>query len=174
MSILLEPISIVVRVPALEAAFPGGVEGFAWEFCNGSFRRDADLAAVSYFSPFDADSIISQLVAEGLEYGDRAAEDIAVFDAGGALWLPCLWLEIDENPDGLAVGRLAGGADAGVSVPDYFDPANPAGSMASLHRICRRDLDARISPLRRERDLQLMLDRDTGRVLRGALPLARQ
>ena len=174
MSILLDPISVVIRVPALETCFPGGVEGFAWEFCNGSFRRDADLAAVSYVSAADADSVVAQLVAEGLEFGDRAAEDIVVFDAGGTLWLPCLWLEVSENEDGLAVGRLAGSADDGVSVPDYFDAGNPLASLASLHRVCRRDLEARLHFLRRDGDLELHLDSETGRVLRSGRGLPRQ
>ncbi len=174
MSILLDPISVVVKAAALETCFPGGVEGFAWEFFNGSFRRDGNLAAVSYFSTADADSVVSQLVAEGLEFGERAAEDIAVFDAGGAFWLPCLWLEVSENEDGLAVGHLAGAEDTGISVPDYFDAGNPADSLASLYRVCRRDLDERLSFLRRDGDLEFRLDRETGRILRGGRGLARQ
>lgn len=173
-SILLDPISVVARMQALEVRFPGGVDGFAREFSNGSFRRDAEITAVSYLATADAQSVVSQLVAEGLNFGERVAEDIAVFDAAGTLWLPCLWLEIIENPDGLPIGRLVGSTDTDISVPDYFDAGNPGVSIASLHRVGRRELDARLSFSGLDGNVQLLLDRETGRVLRGGRPLARQ
>lgn len=173
MSILLDGVCVIVRADALEARYPGGCAGFARDAGIDSYRRDDHLVAVSFYERRDATCVVAQLIHAGFELGGQFACDIAVFDSGGELWQPCLWLEISENDDGLAIGSLAGVDAESIGVPPYFDEERVEDSLGSLYRLTDRQLRRRLAVQGREEGCLLLLDRKTGQTRRAGMPILR-
>jgi hypothetical protein len=173
MSILLDGVCVVVPIVILEEKYSEGWRGFAADFSNGSFRRDEKVAAVSYFDRQDAACVVTQLTDVGLQFGERCAEDICVFDAGGKFWLPCLWLDVAENPDGLVIADYVGQEPDSIAVPSYFDPDDLGSSLGVLYRLTHRQLKRRLEAQRADGDGLVFRDRKNGNIVRAGLPILR-
>ena len=114
MSILVQAWTLAVRVDALEARFPGGVDGFKAAIPNiDTFYRDDHLASPGCFlAPNDLLSLMSQLE-EGSElkgYENGTWQDMAALHQidGISEETRCDWLSFAHHPNGYSYCRLAG------------------------------------------------------------------
>jgi hypothetical protein len=99
MAVLVEGISVIFRVDAIEEKYPGGWEGFARDCPNNSLCADGDLARVGFMSPKDTNRFVSLLSSRGLTYLDNGkAEDLVVADQQRGFAASCDWAELGEVP----------------------------------------------------------------------------
>jgi hypothetical protein len=94
MAILIEAISVVVRMETLHERFPSGWEGFRTLVPNSTLCSDNELGRVGFMVPADVEAFVKKLEAEGLAYvvnGD--AQDLVVIDQLRGPMAKCGWIE---------------------------------------------------------------------------------
>jgi len=120
--VIVEGLSVIVKVADLELRYPGGFVGFGQDVPNKTLCTDGELARVGFMSPADLEGFVRHLQRRGMHFrrNGRVA-DVAVVDQLRGLTVPCDWLEIHKvTHDGgtVAAGALKGGAATGVAAPD--------------------------------------------------------
>jgi hypothetical protein len=108
MPVLIEGISVILRVDAIEEKYPDGWEGFARDCPNDSLCADGEVARVGFMSPQDTKRFVSSLVPHGLIYlEDGEAKDLVVVDQQRGFAASCEWAEIGKMPaPGYEMGQV--------------------------------------------------------------------
>ena len=102
MAVLVEAISVAVRLDAIDARFVGGWAAFLASVPNRTLCADADLARVGFMAPEDVLAYVTELEAGGLVYLCKGeAQDLAVLDqlhgpTVNAPWLDFGTIYVDE------------------------------------------------------------------------------
>lgn len=187
MAILIEGITVIVRRPAIEERYEGGVEAFAAAAPSPLFCLDDDLVAVAFTDADDAEAYCNDLAAAGVDFGDegRSAE-VAITDQFHGLLTETAWLEMarvdfDEQDHEITVAWFHEGAQHTGDLPgpgDELEVAVPEGwsyetSLSALARfVPDEEIAARLEFVRHEADgVDVYRDRATGEELhlrRGA------
>lgn len=165
MAVLVEGISVIVRVAAIFSKFEGGLDGFKQGVPNKTLCIDNELARVGFMSPMDVESYVQKLEAKGLRFlVDGNAADLAVVDQQRGLTSPCSWVEIgkvDLNPgQPVSAARLLGSQERRLWTPDgwMWDE-----SLSSRHVfVPNEDVDASLKYLGTTDNVDMYLDPQTG------------
>jgi len=126
--VLIEALSVVIRVDRLQARFPGGWLGFQLQAMHPSFCADGEVVRLGFMHPDDVRNLVSDLEAAGLTYvvedaAGRRAEDLVVVDQHAGPMVDANWLEfrrVDFAPDGsqpVATARLKDGVETKTVFP---------------------------------------------------------
>ena len=125
MAVLVEAISVVVRLQAVHDRFPGGWAGFREWVQNQTLCTDNELIRVGFMTPTDVQRFIRGLEDDGLAHlRDGNAEDIVVMDQNLGPTSPCLWAEfgqIDYQGDPrkrVSTARLVGSTNMQLWTPE--------------------------------------------------------
>ena len=95
MAVLIEAVSVIIRVDVLLKKFPGGWDAFQHFIPNKTLCADTEIARVGFMSPQDVESFIKNLQNIGLEFlRSGEAIEIAVADQILGLTSKCSWLEL--------------------------------------------------------------------------------
>jgi hypothetical protein len=107
-AVLVEAISVIVRIDSVLKLVPDGWDGYERLVSNSTLCADEEIARVGFMSPVDVESYIKKLCGLGLEFlRDGAAIDIAVADQIHGLNSACSWLQFGRVPTGDAGARVA-------------------------------------------------------------------
>lgn len=124
MAVLVEAISVVVRVAAIHDRFPGGWTAFRDGAPNATLCCDNELARVGFMTPVDVEAFVRSLETIGiLHLRDGASVDIVVMDQQRGPTATCAWAEFGQvNLDGdprkrVAAARLVGSVENRLSTP---------------------------------------------------------
>jgi hypothetical protein len=124
MAVLVEGISVIIKVDRILAAFPTWSAFVEW-VPNKTMCCDKELARIGFMSPVDVHACIADLEAKGLRYqADGKAVDMAVVDQTRGLCCRCDWIEVGKiplnNDDTKPVGaaRLVGSKQPVFMRPD--------------------------------------------------------
>ena len=94
MAVLVEAISVIIRVDAIEARHAGGFDAFEAAIPNETACSDGELVRVGFMAPADVEAYVGALTAKGLRYvADGVAHDIVVVDQQRGPLVRCEWLE---------------------------------------------------------------------------------
>lgn len=94
MAVLLEAISVIIRIDAIHKLYPGGWEKFRDAAPNQTLCADSKLARIGFMSPVDAESFVKELEKYGLVYIDNGScKDIVVADQQSGVAMPCDWVQ---------------------------------------------------------------------------------
>lgn len=94
MAVLVEGISVIVRVQAIHDRFPGGWASFVLKVPNSSLCSDNELARVGFMTPEDCKGFVEYLESVGLVFKQGGqAQDIAVADQLAGFTVPCEWAD---------------------------------------------------------------------------------
>jgi hypothetical protein len=122
MAVLVEAISVIVKVSSLEEHYPGGWAGFRDASPNQTLCCDNEIARVGFMVPDDVRSFVDGLERCGLTYVDNdQAVDICVVDQQRGPMKRSEWLEFGkiELKGGLiSACKLAGSGSNQVFTPD--------------------------------------------------------
>jgi hypothetical protein len=136
MAVLVEAISVVVRMDAIRRSFAGGWNCFRSSVPNSTMCSDGQLIRVGFMAPADAEKYVRSLSQAGLVFlKNGECLDIAVVDQQIGSTMPCNWLEFarvryGENGGKISVcwlfeGRRMG---PGIHMPGAaLDLATPLG-----------------------------------------------
>lgn len=108
MAVLVEAISVVVRLDRIARFYPGGWRSFREDISNATFCADDELARVGFLNPKDVERFVDVLSGRGLAYLDNGkCLDLAVVDQQRGPMMPCEWLEFGRLPFGDEGGRVS-------------------------------------------------------------------
>jgi hypothetical protein len=123
MSVLVEAITVIVRVDTVERVFPGGLDAFQASVPNTTFRSDGFLTAVGFMTPTDVEVFVLGLQREGMVHvRDGVSVDIAVADQMRGTLTPCAWLEVGTDDQGNKVASLRGASARPMAVHANWRP----------------------------------------------------
>lgn len=164
MAVLIEGVSVVVRMARIVDRYPGGWQAFRDDCPNGTLCSDASLARVGFMSTGEADEFIGQLTAMGLVHLDGAVPvDIAIVDQMVGPAVPCDWIEVGKvTIDGNLIGAcwMKGDQRHRLMLPDGWDYEN---SLTRLGGFVPAAQEARrMEFLRHEGDVDIYFDRQSG------------
>lgn len=166
MAVLVEAISVVVRLDAIDARFVGGWAAFLASAPNRTLCADADLARVGFMAPQDVLAYVTELEAGGLVCLCKGeAQDLAVLDqlhgpTVNAPWLDFGTIDVDEFKGRVGACRLLGSIDEQVAAPIGW---KFQGSMSERGGIvANEDADGRMKFLRADNSVDVFLDKSTG------------
>ena len=110
MSVLVIATSVIVRRTDIDSRYRGGLEAYARDCPNVTFRADPFLVAVSFMTPSDVTHFIDRTVARtGLVFEDQGRfVDIAVVEQMSGPTLDCPWLEYSDHLNGYSMCWLRG------------------------------------------------------------------
>jgi hypothetical protein len=90
MPVLVEAISVIIRIQSIRDKYPGGWEDFVRKVPNRTLCNDDELARVGFMSPNDCESFVQSLNSAGLVYlKDDTCQDIAVADQQRGCYHEC-------------------------------------------------------------------------------------
>lgn len=171
MPVLIEALSVVIRVDRLQAKFPGGWLGFQLQAMHPSFCADGELVRLGFMHPDDVSNLVGDLEGAGLRYvvedaAGRRAEDLAVVDQNTGPTVAADWLEfshVDFAPDGsqpVATARLRDGNETKTVFPPGW---RWEGSMSQTSEfVPTAKADDLVEFVRTEGPLDVYRDKATG------------
>lgn len=125
MAVLVEGISVIVRLAAIHGKYPGGWAAFRDAAPNSTLCCDNELARVGFMSPDDTTTFVLKLESLGFVYvQDGQAQDLVVADQRRGLAVPCSWVEFGRISFGggpnrqVAACRLTGSQGHQLFTPD--------------------------------------------------------
>jgi len=127
MAVLVEAISVIISVSAIEEKFPGGWTEFKAMVPNQTLCSDTEIARVGFMEPSDVEDFITKLTNGFLKFlMDGRAIDIAVVDQQRGLTVQCDWLEVGHVDLGgntahrVAAARLVNSDISQIDTPDNW------------------------------------------------------
>jgi hypothetical protein len=94
MAVLIEAISVVIRLVTIAEKYPGGVEQYVKDSPNRTLCMDDSIARLGFMTGRDAQDFIESLERLGFRCAvDGEFDEIAVVDQFDGLYMPCDWLE---------------------------------------------------------------------------------
>jgi hypothetical protein len=163
MAVLVEGISVVVRLDAIAQKVPGGWNAFKERVPNQTLCADNELARVGFMTPDDVKSFVSSLQGLGLIYreGDAALDMVVVDQLIGPL-VPCVWIEYGHTGDKerVAARRLAGSSQTVLMRPEGW---KYEGSLSQTHGFVPTGAEGKsVKFLRKEDGVDVYLNLLTG------------
>ncbi len=96
-AILVEAITVVARISAIERRYIGGLRAFELDCPNRTYAHDQEVARIAFMNGYDVGALVDRLEGEGLELlRDGRHADLAVADAAQGLAYPCDWLRLGQ------------------------------------------------------------------------------
>jgi hypothetical protein len=166
MAVLIEALSVVVRLETIIDKYPGGVDQYIVDCPNNTLCLDDDLVRVGFMTGHDAFDFIGSLERLGLKYiDDDEFDEIAVVDQYDGIVRPCDWLEymnlvIFEGDIRVSICRIKGSAIDCVAFPRGWVYENSLSKKNIT--LDSADFEGRMTFLRREGGVEFYLDKVTG------------
>ena len=153
MAVLIEAISVVIRVEAIHSRYPGGWQSFSKVVPNNTLCSDNDLARVGFMTPEDARAFTERLEQIGIVFlRDGHCHDAVVIDQLRGILNPCDWVEYGhvELAQGqkISAAQMKGSEHRQVFCPDGWRYENslsrnfgfvPTGKEKQSLRFLRRE-----------------------------------
>ncbi|MAM70413.1 MAG: hypothetical protein CMP91_04615 [Gammaproteobacteria bacterium] len=131
MTVLVEGISVIIKLEAIERVIPDGWEGFRQYVPNFAWCKDDNIVRLAFLSPEEAKQFAEKLESLKLEHwGKEGAQDFVMVDQMHGIPTRCTWLEfghVDLNHDPekkVAACRLAGTKDDSIVTPENWKYEN--------------------------------------------------
>jgi hypothetical protein len=165
MAVLVEAISVIVRIGAIQDRYPGGWEAFRDSAPNQTLCADSRLARIGFMSPFDVKSFVKELEKHGLAYIKNGESiDIAVADQQRGFAIKCNWAKCGSvNIDGknIKACQAVGDSSFQLMTPDGWQYE---GSLTQTYAFAPTEhVDKGLKFLRHENGLDVYLNTLTGK-----------
>jgi hypothetical protein len=165
MAVLVEAISVVVRIPAIQEKYPGGWGAFKKHSPNNTLCADPHLARLGFMIPTDVESFVKELENEGLVFveGEKTI-DIVIVDQYTGFTKSCDWAEfgsVDVEGNAVKACRAVEDKSGQLMLPDgwKFD-----GSISQTSGFAPTEhVDKSLKFLRHENGSDVYLNNLTGK-----------
>jgi hypothetical protein len=169
MAVLIEGISVLVRVSTISAKLPGGIDAFRQLVRNSTYCADGDLARVGFMTPTDTERFVKQLLQLGFVHlSNEGVADIVVVDQLQGPLSACSWVEfghafLDGKSGRIAICRSPGGTDKTIALPDGWSFEN---SLSASHTFVPTEkTEESVEYKGRQKGLDVYADRKSGKEL---------
>ena len=163
MAVLIEGLSVVIRVKAINARYPGGWKAFKANVPNANCCWDGELARVGFMAPWDTKAFLASLESLGLIHLDGGmARDMLVVDQLQGPAAPCDEIECgyqyleDDLERRVLVARLKGSEQELVYTPDEW--TFETSLTRSFGYVPEEHVDKSLTFLRHENGLDVYLN----------------
>ncbi len=169
MAVLVEGISVIVRIEPIERKYPGGWVAYRDASPNATLCADNEISRIGFMGPDDVKRFISKLEQFGLRHlVDGKAQDILVIDQIAGPCSPCDWIEwghvgIDEELHKVGACRLLNSKETKVFLPEKW--RYDESLTAQFHFIPGDTVDSQLTLIRTKDGVHEYLDRLTGATL---------
>jgi hypothetical protein len=167
MAVLIEALSVVIRLETVADKYPGGVEQYIEDCPNHSLCLDDDLVRVGFMTGCDALDFIRSLERLGFKHiGDYDEfDELAVVDQHDGIVRPCDWLEyanvvIFKGDLRISVCKITGSAIDSIAFPAGWVYENSLSKKTIA--LDPAEFDGRMTFLRREGNVYFYHDKVTG------------
>jgi len=167
MAVLIEAISVVIRLETIADKYPGGVEQYIEDCPNHTLCLDDDLVRVGFMTGHDLFDFIGSLERLGFKHMDDYDDfaEIAVVDQHDGIVRPCDWLEflnlvIFDGDLRISICRIKGSAIDSIAFPAGWNYENSLSKKTIA--LNSAEFDGRMTFLRREGNVYFYLDKVTG------------
>lgn len=137
MTVLVEGVSVIIKLEAIERIIPDGFEGFRQHIPNFSWCKDDKIIRLGFLDGDEAKEFVKKLEALNLVYqGSDGAQDFVIVDQIYGITIPCNWLEwghteFNNDPEmKVAACRIAGSSDDTIVTPVDWKYEN---SLTAIH-----------------------------------------
>ncbi len=137
MTVLVEGVSVIIKLEAINRIIPEGWEGFRQYVPNFAWCKDDKLVRLGFLDGDEAKEFATKLESLNLVYqGSEGAQDFALVDQIYGVTSRCNWLEyghLDINNDPnmkVAACRIAGTQDDTIVLPEGWKYEN---SLTAVH-----------------------------------------
>jgi hypothetical protein len=167
MPVLVEAISVIIRIQAIRDKYPGGWDSFVRSVPNATLCYDDELARVGFMSPNDCESYVENLELGGhLVYvKDGKCEDIAVADQQQGCYKACDWAEFRqvelEPGETVFAARLKGCSSQRLYFPADWEYEKSLSRKFTFVPVRKMDQSMRF--VRHEANCDVYLDLSTGK-----------
>jgi hypothetical protein len=131
MTVLVEGVSVIIKLEAIDRVIPDGWEGFRQHVPNFAWCKDDKLVRLGFLDGDEAKEFATKLETLGLIHqGSEGATDFALVDQIYGVTIKCNWLEyghldIHNDPQKkVAACRLAGTRDDTIVTPEGWKYEN--------------------------------------------------
>lgn len=168
MAILVEGISVIVKVSAIQEKVNGDWKSFVGLVPNKTLCSDNEIARVGFMAPDDVKQFVDKLEENGLTFQiNNQAIDIAVVDQIHGPTVKCGWLEfghinLDNAPNmRIAACRLIGSNEDQIFMPEDWQYENSLS--ASYGFVPDGQISKSLKFLRHENSVDVYLNEMTGK-----------
>jgi len=122
MAVLVEAISAIVRVQAIDERYGGGWASFVARAPNKTLCSDNEIARIGFMNPDDCKAFVDHLDNIGIVFlRDGQAQDVVVADQLRGFTAPCEWADFGRIE--LNHGQMVSAAQLqGTGSPQVFCP----------------------------------------------------
>jgi len=125
MTVLVEGVSVIIKLEAIERVVPDGFEGFRQYIPNYAWCKDAYIFRQAFLSKEDAKEFTDKLESLSLVHiGAEGAQDFALVDQMYGIANRCKWLEFghvnleNDAKKRVAACQLRGTKTEGIITPE--------------------------------------------------------
>jgi len=168
MAVLVEAISVVIRVEAINTKYPGGWPAFRDDAPNKTLCCDNEIARLGFMSPDDVEAFINGLAAFGIVYMESdQAIDLVVVDQQRGPACQCDWVEFgsttlsEDKKNWISVARLADSKDNVFMHPDGWTYEGSLSEQFGF--VPNKHKDKSLKFLRKEGSLDVYMNELTGK-----------
>jgi ketosteroid isomerase-like protein len=165
LAVLIEAISVIVKVSVLEKKYPGGALGYSEDSPNKTHCTDGRLTRIGFMCPTDAELFIERLGRHGLTAPDAGGlTDIVVIDqTAAAPTIPCEWIEVGEFANGVLGAWTIDPADipGELFVPQSWDFENSLSQKPGY--VAAADQAEKFTYVGNDGARDVYIDRETGK-----------
>jgi hypothetical protein len=131
MTVLVEGVSVIIKLESIERVVPDGFEGFRQYIPNYAWCKDAYIFRQAFLSKEDAKEFTDKLESLGLVHmGTVGAQDFALVDQMYGIANRCGWLEFgyvnleNDAKKQVAACQLRGTKNEGIITPQGWNFEN--------------------------------------------------
>jgi len=166
MAVLIEAISVVIRLETIVAKYRGGVEQYVRDCPNSTLCMDKDIVRVGFMTTSDAIDFVKGLEKDGFRcVTDGEYDEIAIVDQFEGFFRPCDWLEFTNSAGGKNIERISACKIKGAPIDYISKPEGWNYETSISKRAMYVDADefaARTTFLQRKGNVYFYLDKLTG------------
>ena len=131
MTVLVEGVSVIIKLEAINRIIPDGWEGFRQYVPNFSWCKDDKIVRLGFLDGDEAKEFVDKLESFNLVYqGSEGAQDFVLVDQIYGVSTKCNWLEYghldihNDPPKKVAACRIAGTNDDTIVTPEGWQYEN--------------------------------------------------
>jgi len=131
MTVLVEGVSVIIKLEAINRIIPDGWEGFRQYLPNFTLCKDDKLVRLSFLNQDEAKEFTNKLESLNLVHqGSEGAKDFALVDQIYGVTTKCNWLECghldihNDQQKKVAACRITGSGDDTIVTPEGWEYEN--------------------------------------------------
>jgi hypothetical protein len=168
MAVLIEGISVVIKISSILKIYNNDVEEFDESVPNKQYCADNELFRVGFMHPYDVENYIKFLGSKGFVYlKDDMSIDLVVIDQKEGLMANCNWVEFynyEVKETKHVIGcRLKGGIEENLYKPNLWSYDNSL--YTSGNKFLTDEMNEKLTFIEKNNKVDKYMENETGEII---------